>query len=114
MNDVQMVCQRSAQLACVAIILCKHTSTASLIVQQRVVACCIASRRPPLRLCSLVLCAYKRKCRARRHTILPARGALSRNAILEYANPVLGSGLGKMGQAGDPGIVTHGRRGQGR
>ena len=33
----------------------------------------------------------------------------ARNANLEHASPVLGSGLGKIGQAGDPGIGTPGR-----
>ena len=33
-----------------------------------------------------------------------ARGLL--HAILEHASPVLGSGLGKIGQAGDQGIVN--------
>ena len=36
----------------------------------------------------------------------------ARNEILEHASPVLGSGLGKIGLAGDPGIVTP-RRGRG-
>ena len=44
-----------------------------------------------------------------RDAILHARCALRRNANLEHASPVLGSGLGKIGQAGDPGIGTPGR-----
>ena len=50
---------------------------------------------------------------ARRDAILHARGARRRNEILENASPVLGSGLGKIGQPGDRGIVTP-RRGPGR
>ena len=47
--------------------------------------------------------------RTRSHAILQERGARCRNAILEHASLVLGSGLGKIGQAGDPGIVKPGR-----
>ena len=49
-----------------------------------------------------------------RDAILHQRGAqrLPR-AILEHASPVLGSGLSKIGQTGDLGIVTP-RRGRGR
>ena len=52
--------------------------------------------------------ARKRSARgaARRDAILHARGARRRNEILEHASPVLGSGLGKIVQAGDPGTVT--------
>ena len=37
--------------------------------------------------------------------ILQERGARRRDAILEHASVVLGSALGKIGQAGDPGVV---------
>ena len=50
--------------------------------------------------------AYARKRSARRHVMLHARGALRLNEILEHASPVLGSGLSKIGRAGDSGIVT--------
>jgi len=35
---------------------------------------------------------------ARKHAILHERGARRQNAILEHADPVLGSALGKIGQ----------------
>ena len=64
---------------------------------------CVPDRAPVPR-------AYARerseRCTARRHAIRHGRGARRRHAILEHASPVLGSGLGKIGQAGDPGIVT--------
>ena len=47
--------------------------------------------------------------RARRHVRLQERRAQRRNEILEHASPVLGSDLGKIGQAGDPGILKPGR-----
>ena len=46
------------------------------------------------------------RMRARRHSILQERGARRRNEILEHASPVLCSGLGKISQTGDLGIVT--------
>ena len=49
------------------------------------------------------------RMRERRHAIQQERGARRRIEILEHASPVLCSGLGKIGQAGDPtdpGIVT--------
>ena len=45
--------------------------------------------------------------RARRHTM---RHAWRRNAILEHASPVLRSGLGKIGQPGDPEIAPRSAR----
>ena len=61
------------------------------------------------------------RMRARRLAILQERGVRRRNEILEDASPVLCSGLSKIGQAGDPGIVTpvrdrgrSGARGAGR
>ena len=42
---------------------------------------------------------------------LASHDARRRHAILEHASPVLGSGLGKTGQAGDPWIVTRARPG---
>ena len=58
----------------------------------------------------------KRRAYARKRS---ARGTARRlNAILEHASPVLGSGLGKIGQAGhvagdhrDPGIMTRAKPG---
>ena len=46
-----------------------------------------------------------------RHAKRHARGVRHRHAILEDASPVLGSGLGKTGQAGDPGEVPGEARG---
>ena len=63
-----------------------------------------------VRVCALALRAYARKRSARGaargDAILHARGARRQNEILELASPVLGSGLSKIGQAGDSGIVT--------
>ena len=41
--------------------------------------------------------------------MLHARGALLLNVILEHASPVLGSGLGKIGQVGDQGTLARAR-----
>ena len=82
-----------------------HTSTASFMILPYVVAYRIACRSG-----ALVWRAHARKRGARgaalRDAILHARGAWRRNEIPEHASPVLGSGLGKLGQAGDPGIVA--------
>ena len=81
-----------------------------------------ASRAGVARVCAQVRRAYARKrsarCSVLMHAILHTRGARCRHAILEHASPVLGSGLpvDKIGQAGDPGIVTRampGRPGRG-
>ena len=53
--------------------------------------------------------ARKRGARAMLFAMLHARGARGRNAILEHASPLLGSGLGKIGPWMTPGIVTAGR-----
>ena len=47
--------------------------------------------------------------RASIHATLHGRNTRHWHAILEHASPVLGSGLGKIGQAGQQGIVKHGR-----
>ena len=54
-----------------------------------------------------------RVCAQGGHAILHERFARRRNAVLEPASPLLGSGLGKIGQAGDPGTMTP-RRDRGR
>ena len=82
---------------------CMHTSTASFIIPQDVVACSIACWR------SVRMCTCTARVCARMHATLQERCARRRNAILEHASPVLGSGLGKTGQPGDPGIVRPGR-----
>ena len=76
--------------------------------------------------CVPALCAYASKGCLYMHaraacrdsdTTLHTRGAWGwNNMILDHASPVLGSGLGKIGQAGDPWIVTPRslRRGWGR
>ena len=60
--------------------------------------------------CVQAQCAYahlhRAHMRARRHVILQERCALWRNEIFEHSCPVLCSGLGKIGQAGDQRIVT--------
>ena len=40
-----------------------------------------------------------------------AVSAARRHAILDHASPVLGSGLGEIGQAVDPGVVTRAKPG---
>ena len=86
-----------------ALVLRMHTSTASFIIPPDVVACSIACRRSlRLRTCAARVCA-------KGGTRYSKSGARRRIEILEHASPVLCSGLGKIGQAGDPtdpGIVT--------
>ena len=53
--------------------------------------------------------ARKRGARAMLLAMLHARGARGRNAILEHASPLLGSGLGKIRPWVTTGIVTAGR-----
>ena len=79
--------------ASAALISHMRSSTASFIIR------CM-SLRAPSRAGGARVCARHR--RAMKH----ARGARRRHSILEYASPILGSGLVKIGQAGDPGIVT--------
>ena len=82
---------------------CMHTSTTSFIIPQDVVACSIACwRSVRMRTCTARVCA-------RMHATLQEPCALRRNTILEHASPVLGSGLGKIGQPGEaralPGVL---------
>ena len=51
--------------------------------------------------------AHRIACRRGAH--MRASAARVANEILELASPVLGSGLGNTGQAGDAGVVTPGR-----
>ena len=70
-------------------------------------------RRMPHRMLAQRAYAHLRcaRMRARRHAILPECCARRWNVILELASPVLGSGVGKIVQADDPGIVKPGALG---
>ena len=50
------------------------------------------------------VCVQVHRERYRAQAVRHARAARRRHELLEHASPVLGSGLGKIGQAGDPGI----------
>ena len=52
------------------------------------------------------VCVQVHRERYRAQAVRHARVARRRHELLEHASPVLGSGLGKIGQAGDPGVVT--------
>ena len=100
---------RSAPLAYArALILRMHTSTESFIIQPHIVACRIACwRRARMRPSAARTCAQA-QCTRRRTQARDTARARRQNAILKHASPVLGSGLGKIGQAGDLGLVTPG------
>ena len=104
-----IACWRRAPLAYArARILHMHTSS---VVEHSIVHYAAACRRVQHRVPAQRDYAHLRdaRMRARRLAVVQERGARRRNEILEHASPVLCSGLGKIGQAGDPGIVTPGR-----